>query len=178
MGTGTFPDPLRIRQGGASLVVTLIMLVVLMLMGVSAIVVSNTQFRMAANLQFQNLAMANADSALAQAESWIGKNFSNPGFATRSDGGLYPVGTAPDPNTMAWTDTTSVKVDILGNQRYTIELLAGPRTLPSNSIGNCNVYGQIAPCPKVNVYRLTGRGTSVLGAVKIVQSIYAVRTNV
>jgi type IV pilus assembly protein PilX len=178
MNTRTFSALSSIRQHGASLVVTLVMLVVLMLMGVSAIVVSNTQFRMAANLQFQNLAMNNAESALAQAENWVATNFSNPGFTTRVSGGLYPVGTAPDAYTMTWDDSTSVGVDVFGGQRYTIELLVENRVLPSNSIGNCNVYGQSAPCPRVNVYRLTSRGASILGAVKLVQSIFAVRLNV
>jgi Tfp pilus assembly protein PilX len=178
MGYYESPAVSGVRQRGASLVVTLVMLVVLMLMGVSAIVVSNTQFRMAANLQFQNLAMSNAESALAQAENWIAANINDPGFTTRSPGGLYPVGTAPDAYTMSWDDSSSVRVDALGSQRYMVELLIENRVLPSNSLGNCNVYGQSAPCPRVNVYRLTSRGSSILGAVKMVQSIFAVRINV
>ena len=59
-----------------------------------------------------------------------------------------------------------------------IELLAADRVLPSNSVGNCNVYGQSGPCPRVNVYRLTARGTSVLGTTKFVQSVFAVRINI
>ena len=166
------------RQDGSSLVVTLIMLVVLMLIGVTAVVVSNSQYRMAGNLQFQNLAMNNAESALAQAENWVGTNFSNSGFSTRVSGGLYPINSNPDPYGMTWDDTTSVKVDLAGNQRYMIEMLGPDRVLPSNSVGNCNVYGMSGPCPKVNVYRITGRGISVRGSVKLVQSIFAVRVNI
>lgn len=166
------------RQRGASLLVALVMLAVLMIMGVSAYVASNTQFRMAANLQFQNIAVASAESALATAENWIAANYNNAGFTTRTAGGLYPVGTAPDPLTMPWDDTTSVKVDALGSQRFMIELLAADRVLPSNSIGNCNVYGMSGPCPRVNVYRLTARGTSILGTTKQVQSVFAVRINI
>ena len=59
------------NQRGSSLVVSMIMLGVLMLMGVGAVVVSNTQYRMAGNFQFQNLAMSSAESALSQAENWI-----------------------------------------------------------------------------------------------------------
>lgn len=166
------------RQHGSSLVVTMIMLVVLMLMGVSAVVVSNAQYRMAGNLQFQNLALNNAESAVAQAESWITANHANAGFVDRSPGGLYPVGMNPDPYTMAWNDDTSVKVDLFGSQRFMIEMLAQDRVLPSNSIGTCNVYGLSGPCPRVNVYRITGRGASIRGAAKMVQSIFAVRVNI
>ena len=165
-------------QAGSSLVVSMIMLVVLMLMGVGAMVVSNTQFRMAGNLQFQNLAMTNAESALAQAENWIASNHANPNLATRVPGGLYPVGTAPDPYTMAWDDTTSEKVDLFGTQRYAIEVLAADRVLPSNSITTCNIYGLSGPCPRVNVYRITARGTSIRGSIKVVQSIFSVRINI
>ena len=166
------------KQSGSSLIVTMIMLVALMLMGVTAVVVSNTQFRMAGNLQFQNLAMSNAESAMAQAENWVGTNFTDARFSARVSGGLYPANSNPDPYSMAWDDTTSVKADASGSQRYVIEMLGADRVLPSNSVGNCNVYGMSGPCPKVNVYRITGRGTSVRGSVKLVQSIYSVRVNI
>ena len=166
------------KQSGSSLIVTMIMLVALMLMGVTAVVVSNTQFRMAGNLQFQNLAMSNAESAMAQAENWVGTNFADARFSARVSGGLYPANSNPDPYSMAWDDTTSVKVDASGSQRYVIEMLGADRVLPSNSVGNCNVYGMAGPCPKVNVYHITGRGTSVRGSVKLVQSIYSVRVNI
>jgi Tfp pilus assembly protein PilW len=167
----------RRRQRGASLLVALVMLAVLMLMGVSAYVASNSQFRMAANFQYQNLALGNAESALAAAENWIAANYNDAGFSTLTPGGLYPPGTAPDPLAMTWDDTTSVKVDVLGSQRFMIELLVANRVLPSNSIGNCNVYGQSGPCPRVNVYRLTARGTSILGSAKQVQSVFTARIN-
>lgn len=169
------------RQRGASLIVALVMLAVIAAMGISAFVASNTQFRMAANLQFQNIATSNAESALAQAETWIATNFGNAGFTTRVSGGLYSAaGTAaPDPLATAtvWDDTTSVKVNSLDSERYMIEQLVVNRVLPSNSVGSCNVYGLSGPCPHVNVYRLTARGTSIFGTTRVVQSVFAVRTN-
>lgn len=165
-------------QAGSSLVVSMIMLVVLMLMGVGAMVVSNTQFRMSGNFQFQNLAMANSESALAEAESWVAVNHTNPNLVTRVPGGLYPIGSVVDPYTMNWDDTTSQSVDLFGTQRYIVEVLAADRVLPSNSITTCNVYGLSGPCPRVNVYRITARGSSVRGSVKIVQSVFTVRINI
>lgn len=166
------------RQRGASLVVTLVMLGVITVLGISAFVASSSQFRMAANLQFQNVATHNAESALAQAETWITTNFTNGGFTTRVSGGLYPSGTGPDAFTMTWDDTTSVTVGALGTERYMIEQLVANRVLPSNSVGSCNVYGLSGPCPTVNVFRLTARGTSILGTTRVVQSVFAVRVNV
>jgi hypothetical protein len=79
---------------------------------------------------------------------------------------------------MTWDDTTSVPVGALGTERYFIEQLVANRVLPSNSVGSCNVYGLSGPCPTVNVFRLTARGTSILGTTRVVQSVFAVRTNV
>jgi type IV pilus assembly PilX-like protein len=169
---------LKGSQSGASLVIVMVMVTVLMLLGISGYVASTTQFRVAANLQFNNVALGNAESALAIAEGWIAANYNNAGFAARTPGGLYPIGTGPDPLTMTWDDTTSVKADVLGAQRFMIEVIVADRVLPANSIGNCNVYGMSGPCPRVNVYRLTARGTSILGTTKLVQSIFTVRINV
>ncbi len=166
------------NQAGVSLVVCMIMLVVLMMMGVGAMVVSKTQYRMAGNFQFQNLAMASAESALSQAENWVALNHADPDLVTRVAGGLYPTDTAPDAYTMDWDDTTSEKVDAAGTQRYIVEVLAADRVLPSNSITTCNVYGLSGPCPRVNVYRVSARGSSARGSVKIVQTIFTVRINI
>lgn len=165
-------------QTGSSLVVSMIMLVVLMMMGVGAVVVSNTQYRMAGNFQFQNLAMASAESALSQAENWVALNHADPNLIARVPGGLYPVGTGPDAYTMNWDDTTSEKVDAAGTQRYVVEVLASDRVLPSNSITTCNVYGLSGPCPRVNVFRVSARGSSARGSTKIVQTVFTVRVNI
>jgi len=166
------------RQAGSSLVVSMIMLAVLMLMGVGAIVVSNTQYRMAGNFQFQNQAMAAAESALSRAELWITENVTNPEFTTRVAGGHYPPGTGPDPYTMAWDDTTSETVGGDSSQRYIIEVLGANRYLPASSVKTCPGYTLSGPCSRVNVYRITARGTSGRGSVKIVQTVFTVQVSI
>lgn len=165
------------RQSGASLVTALIVLGVLALIGMSGVMIANTQFRMAGNLQFQSLAMSDAESALAVAENWLPNNFTHGGFATPGTPGLYPLGAGPDPLTSPWDDNTSIRVDAAGNQRYMIELYFAGRTLPTNSLVQCNAYGVSAPCPKVNVYRISARGASRGGATRIVQTLFVVRTS-
>ncbi len=166
------------RQAGSSLVVSMIMLVVLMLMGVSAIVVSNTQYRMAGNFQFQNQAMAAAESALSQAEQWVLGNIANPEFTARVAGGHYPLGTGPDAYTMTWNNNTSETVGGNDSQRYIIEVLGANRYLPASSVKTCPGYTLSGPCSRVNVYRITARGTSARGSVKIVQSIFTVQVSI
>lgn len=170
------PTP-RAQQRGASLVTSLIILGVLALMGVAGVMIANTQFKIAGNLQFQSAAMSDAESALAVAENWLPANHTHQGFAETGAPGLYPLGVTPDPVLMTWDDTTSIKIDPAGNQRYIIELYLAGRTLPSSSVVQCNTYGTSAPCPKVNVYRISTRGVSRAGATRLVQSLFAVRTS-
>lgn len=172
----------RACQRGASLVMSLIILVVLMLLGVSALMVSNTQQRLAGNIQLQALATAEAESALSQAENWLSQpaNSGDLGPFGTGAGGLYAKDSlklsGKDPLTLTWNDGNSVAIPGTdGKQRYIIEVYAENRTLPGNSVGNCG-YGIPGPCPKVNLFRATARGVSSLGATKYVQSLFAVRT--
>ena len=59
---------------------------VVMLLAVTAAVLSNTQFRLAGNLQFENIAFNLAEGAIAAAENWLstGTNAKNGGFTTYS----------------------------------------------------------------------------------------------
>ena len=171
--------PVRVpaAQRGAALIVGLVVLGALLLLGIGAVTVANTQFKVSGNMQFQTIALTNAESAVATAENWLNTNFANPGFNTLTQAGLYPSTSLIDPLTMNWTDSTSIKLDAEGTQRYAIELYMPSRKPPMSSVTQCNAYGAVAPCSEVNLYRVSGRGTSTLGATKVVQTIYAVRTN-
>ncbi len=176
--------PARLHtQRGASLVVALVVITVLMLTGVAAFYSSGTQFRLAGNLQYQNAALNQAETAVAAAEAWLGTstNFQAGGFTTYSSSVspyIYPAGylaaNSIDPLSMTWSDTNSLKVDATGNQRYVIELLAKDKRLAGSdlSIGGRSSTG----CSQVNLYRVTARGTSARGAAKTVQSAYSVQS--
>ncbi len=167
----------RYLQQGASLMVTLVMLAVLMVAGVTAYVASNTQFRMAANLQFQNIALNSAESALAAAETWVIANHDHTAFTVAGTAGLYPPGAAPDALNMTWDDTNSVKADLLGSQRYMIERIFDIAEVAhgGESSAACLDYSAPASCTLVRLFRLTSRGTSILGTTKIVQSVFTVK---
>ena len=72
------------RQRGATLVIALLILVLIMMIGITAVSTSDTQFKLAGNLQFEDSALNNAETAVAAAENWLsnGTNFSNAGFTT------------------------------------------------------------------------------------------------
>lgn len=175
------------RQRGATLVIALLILVLIMMIGITAISTSNTQLKLAGNLQFEDSAMNNTETAITAAERWIasGTNYSNAAFTA--------AGPDPDPATpemlplttdaavrtarvtrpfsMTWNDTNSVSVGDT-TQRYFIELMSRNNRLH----GSSQVQGgrSSSGCNQVNTYLITGRGASARGATRYVQSYYSV----
>ncbi|OGT17698.1 MAG: hypothetical protein A2522_02410 [Gallionellales bacterium RIFOXYD12_FULL_53_10] len=171
----------------------MIILILLMLLGVTAMKTSDTQFQLAGNLQFEDAAMNSAETAISTAENWLrtGTNYKNTGLISdtcnnRSVNHLYPMNTtvtpaipcmagyaAPnnDPLNMSWDDSNSLQ-GTNSNQRYLIELLSANNRL----IGSGQTVGgrTSSGCNQVNTYRITARGTSARGATKFVQSYYSV----
>ena len=124
------------QQRGFSLVVTLILMALVMVLGLSAYKVSRTSQTLAGNVQFRGAAFSEAEAAAELAENWLaqGTNFRNTGFTTYASGtGLYPQGYmaahAIDPVTMTWSSSNSVAGSD-ANQRYLIELLAANGRFP------------------------------------------------
>ncbi|NOT65752.1 MAG: hypothetical protein HOP06_06985 [Methylotenera sp.] len=175
------------KQTGSTLILGLFILILIMLLGVTAMKVSDTQFQLAGNLQFEDLAMNNAEAAIDAGERWLAgttggtKNYLNAGFTTAatvnytSDGGnamttkLYPLASTPDP----FTDSTwsGLQVEANSNQSYFIQLASTNSSL----VGSNQATGGRASsgCSKVNTYRIIARGTSARGATKFVQSYYS-----
>jgi Tfp pilus assembly protein PilX len=168
------------RQRGISLVTTLVMMLAVMVLGLSAILVSKSEFMLAGNVQFQSGALNEAEAAGVAAEQWIstGTNQTNAGFTTynSSAGHLFPIGymaaNGIDPLTMTWSTSNSIQVGSITSQRYLIEFLAKDRTLiPTGlAVGGRSSSG----CNKVNVFRIIAQGGSARGATRMVQSIYSV----
>ena len=178
----------RRQQTGSTLIISLIILIMVMMLGVTTMVTSNTQYKLAGNLQFEDAAMNNAETAIAEAETWLatGTNYKVAGLISdacsgRSSPHLYPLDTtvipaapcsANNPLTMDWGNTNSVQAVAADNARYLIELLSTNNIL----IGSTVVVGgrRSSACNKVNTYSITARGISARGASKFVQSYYSV----
>ncbi len=164
------------RQQGATLVIALLILVLIMMIGITAVSTSNTQYKLAGNLQFEDGAMNNAETAVSTAENWLatGTNYNNAGFTTynaTASPQLLPIGTSNNPLNMTWSTSNSLS---LGDdtQRYLIQQLSTNNLL----MGSSAAVGRqgISVCDKVNTYLITGRGTTHRGATKLVQSYYSV----
>lgn len=158
------------------MVIALLILVLIMMIGITAVSTSNTQYKLAGNLQFEDGAMNNAETAVAVAENWLstGTNYKNVGFTTYDSTNtphLYPISASNNPLTITWSDSNSVSVGSSW-QRYQIQLLSTNNLL----LGSSAAAGRQASgvCNKVNTYLITGRGVMPRGATKFVQSYYSV----
>jgi Tfp pilus assembly protein PilX len=170
------------RQRGATLVIALLVLVLIMMIGITAVSTSDTQFKLAGNLQFEDSALNNAEVAVTTAENWLGTgtNYTDAGFTVADPAkpqllpraAPRPTSRDTDPLTVAWADTNSLAVGGNTNQRYRIELMSLNNRLPGSSqvVGGRATTG----CNQVNTYLITGRGVSARGATKLIQSYFSV----
>lgn len=171
------------RQRGATLIIALLILVLIMMIGITAVSTSDTQYKLAGNLQFEDSALNGAEAAVTAAENWLstGTQYADAGFtaydATKPQ--LLPIGylaalaaPANSPLTMVWGNTNSLAAGGNTSQRYYIEQMSRNNRLQ----GSSQVVGGRASsvCNQVNTYLITGRGVSARGATKLVQSYYSV----
>ena len=149
---------MRLRQSGSTLIISLIILIILMLLGVTAMNTSNTQYKMAANLQFENIAMNIAETANNTAEATLVPSPSVVG------------------NPVAATDPF-VKPDNANN--YLIEFVSTNKVPLASASLNCsdttNPDPAIYNCLQcLNTYLITSKGTGGRGATKTIQTYFAV----
>ena len=168
-----------IRQRGSTLVVSMVLLMLILLMGISAMVASDTQLKLSGNLQFEDTAFNNAEAGIATAESTLIKAgyCTSPGFRSDTHSAdtpeQYPINAMVLPMTMDWNDTSSRMVTD-DSQRYTIQLIS--KNIVSDASGLGMGGRSSAPPHAVNTYLITARGTGVRGSVKFLQSYFKVST--
>ncbi len=160
---------IRNNQRGATLIVALIIMIVLMLLGIAAVMTSNTQFKLAGNLQFQNAAKNKAENEIARIEDWLSEpgNALNACFTTYGSGcgKVYPIGqfsTVPDPRNI-----------IDSSNDYMVELIGEKIAPPGAGLGD--VCGSPGIAFDLNLYRITTVGTDARGATRYIQSVFQTR---
>lgn len=172
----------RKRQQGVALIMALAFLVILTIIGVTALSTTSLQEKMAGNVQDKNAAFQAAESALREAESVVENWPNKPTFSNTN--GLYnpqPAGTQPWWYTVDWTDTTNEVLGYTGGiaevnklPAYIIEDLG---TLAGTAAGTGSLVTGFAPPAATsggsNMYRITARGVGRSdSAVAVVQSVY------
>ncbi len=166
------PKPPR-KQKGAVLIVSLLFVLILALIGMSASQTASLELRMSANSRDGGLAFQAAEAALVDAESYLSAEATLPPF-DGSSVGLFRAGEAgevPVWLTVNWqpsdSQTYSGVLEGVGEQpRYIIEQLP-PMPMPGGSLQS-NV-----PLTETGWYRITARGVGTSKSASVsLQSIY------
>lgn len=163
------------NQRGAVLIVSLMILVILTLLGITAMQTTTFQEKMAGNMRSRELSFQAAEGALREGEAVIEAGGLIDFKAVANSKGLYlapAAGTDPWWSRLNWDSTDSVLIgyDIAGTAgrpRYIIEDLGAAKT------GSFVNLAAGVPQPASRHYRITARGVGgTAGVVAILQSTY------
>lgn len=184
----TQPIHLPKSQRGAALIMALVFLVILTILGVTAMSGASLEEKMAGNLKEQTVAFEAAETAVTSGEGVLAALTEMPKILPGSvattiydgEAGWYDVKTgAIEWKTHSWSASTgsanySGLTNVYTQPKYIIEETAlienGSLRVPTDYIAN-------RPTGKV-FYRITGRGTGGTDAAQaIVQSVYARQFN-
>ena len=171
------------NQRGSILIVSLMILVVLTMLGVSSMTTSSLQERMAGNFRDRQIAFQAAEMTLAYAEEYARNNINAVSFFNNTDG-YYALYSGPT-NLSAfddswWTDTDSqalpTTIDQVRTQpRFVVEYRGDIGQEEGTSI-NLGGYGESSGSGIIANFRVTVRATGLSdNTVIILQSNYGKR---
>lgn len=154
---------MRRQQGGFVLVVSLLMIVILSIIGITGMSGSNIEEKVVRNTKNQDVAFQAAESAVRDAEVYI-TSIASPSAFNGTHGLYASTSTNPDYTLAAsWGTTVSVTAatsipSSASAGRYYIKLMT---TISSgaSSEGNVTGYGETMAGGTVTVFKITARGT-------------------
>ena len=171
------------KQHGSVLVVSLLILVVLTMIGVSSMTSSSLQEKMSGNFRDREIAFQAAEMALAFGESFARNNITSAAAFTDSNG-YYTFGNGPTSknafNSSWWTGTNSqilsTTIDEVRTQpRFTIEYRNEVGVEEGTSI-NVGAYGESTGGGAITAFRITAYGTGQSDNTQVIlQSNYGKR---
>lgn len=162
----------RSRQRGVVLVVSLMILLVMTVIGITAMQSSSLEERMAGNTKDHNLAFQATESAIRDAEGFLNGVVSTAPF--NGTGGLYgPTDATPDPLLAATWDggvlnyTGTPLEDINTQPRYFIRQM-GQIAGTASALNLGPGYGQFRGSGNVTTFKIFARGTGGKDTTQVV----------
>lgn len=156
------------NQKGSALIVSLLILVVLTLLGVSAMTSSGLEERMSGNSRDQNLAFESAEAALIDAQEYL-ENIT--AFGPLFDGsqpGLYAENSNPDVLADATWNTartfSGTLTNVTSQPKYIIEYTGTIGDLTQDI--NITSYDETSGQGEVSSFKITARGTGATDKAK------------
>ena len=163
-------------QHGATLMISLMLLLVMTLIGVTAMGTSSLEEKMAGNERDKHLAFNAAEAALRDAERYVTEDIVSTAAFDGSYTGLYAEGSDPDITaTGTWSNSLSYAGTIDGVKtapKYIIEVMGNV----GNEDLNLGGYGESSGAGLITTFRITARGTGGSdNSVVMLQSYYGRR---
>ncbi|WP_455374913.1 pilus assembly PilX family protein [Kaarinaea lacus] len=173
---------LHSQQQGSVLIISLVIMVVLTILGVSGMKTSLLEEKMAGNLKDTQLAFQAAEATLKQAEQYIEQNVvSISSFDNDGSDGLYDKSTERPWESISWSNSDSIEYSdfdsnysITSPPRFIVQHLVSQ----TNNIDELNLdnYGQGTGAGRVEMFLITARATGSSGkSVVTLQSTYGKR---
>lgn len=172
----------EIKQQGSVLIISLIIMLVLTILGVSGMKTSLLEEKMAGNLRDSQLAFQAAEATLKQAEQYIEQNIvSISGFDNDGSDGLYDKTTERPWESINWDSTDSIEYtnfdtsySIYTPPRFIVQHLVSQNN--NNDELNLDNYGQGTGAGRIEMFLITARATGSSGnSVVMLQSTYGKR---
>ena len=158
------------KNRGFSLVVGLILLLVMTLIGVTASRVARTELLLANNAQNASEAFAAAENSVLVGERDVLANYSGIptfNFSALNTDGYYSDGELGAMNT-DWSAIPHETGAALEDVEYVVEYLG-----PAPGAGGSMAIGVGSAVQKRYIFRVSGRGDSSKGSVRLVQTVFA-----
>jgi len=170
------------KQQGSVLIISLVIMLVLTILGVSGMKTSLLEEKMAGNLRDGQLAFQAAEAALKQAEHYIDDNIvSIANFDNDGSDGLYDKSIARPWETINWDNNDSLEYSgfdstysISTPPRFIIQHLVSQ----ANNLDELNLdnYGQGTGAGRIEMFLITARATGSAGNSTVtLQSTYGKR---
>lgn len=176
------------KQRGSVLVISLLILVVLTMIGVSSMTSSGLQEKMSGNFRDREIAFQSAEMAIAFAETYVKDTINTANLGNAN--GYYTIGNGPTAKNAFtgnggsianwWTGTNSQVLsttiaEVRTQPRFTIEV-RGEVGVEEGTDINLGSYGESTGGGKITSFRVTARGTGKSDStVVILQSNYGKR---
>lgn len=174
------------KQSGVVLIISLIMLVLLTLIGVTSMQVTGLEEKMAGNMKSNNLAFQSAETALREGEGWLATQPAEPAIDSVNVWGFNAMDPSAIDSTPWWFDSVR---DATWWSANAVQSTASLEGFPAGNThkpyhitefkhfaSDTLVIGTNNPPPGINYYQVTAKGTGSNGQSRqLVQSITAMR---
>jgi type IV pilus assembly protein PilX len=162
-------NTIQFKQRGSVLLISLVILLILTLVGLSAMRNTAMEEKMAGNMRDKGLSFQAAEATLREAEKYIEDNIiSTQAFDTDGSDGLYDKSDMRIWKTLSWDNNDSIEYSdfdstyqIAESPRFIIQHIASIATDANNlNLGN---YGQNTGAGTIEMFLITARATGGSG---------------